>query len=85
MLKRLIEYFKSLTYGTSKESSKRFIALYVGVVLISYIVFVFTRPSNVEMVLGELVAFVCVLLGVAAWERRGVSSRNKKDKKDESE
>lgn len=78
MWRAVIEYLRNLTMGTSKESSKRFIALYVGVILISYIVLRFTNATNIEMILGELVAFVCVLLGVAAWENN--KSRVLKDK-----
>lgn len=72
-------YIRNLTMGGSKESSKRFIALYVGVVLISYIVFRFAKFSNVEMILGELIAFVITLLGLAVREKKNELVHKPKD------
>lgn len=76
-MKKLIEYFRNLSNAESKESSKRFVALYVGIVLISYIVFRFTSPENAELILVELIGFVGLLLGVAAWQ---ATEMNKTDK-----
>ena len=74
---KLIEYFKKLTLGGSKESSKRFIALYIGVILITYVVLRFTDSTNNEIILGELIAFVLTLLGIASYE--SIKGVNKKD------
>jgi hypothetical protein len=75
---RLIEYFKKLTLGGSKESSKRFIALYIGVILITYVVLRFTDSTNNEIILGELIAFVLTLLGIASYETiKGVNNEQR--------
>jgi len=68
MFKALFEYFRRLTLGGNKESSKRFLALYVGVILITYVVLRFTNASNVEMILGELIALVLTLVGITSYE-----------------
>ena len=67
-MQKLIEYFRRLTLGGNKESSKRFIALYIGVILITYVVLRYTDANNVEIILGELIAFVLTLLGIASYE-----------------
>jgi len=67
-MQQLIEYFRRLTLGGNKESSKRFIALYIGVILITYVVLRYTDSTNVEIILGELIAFVLTLLGIASYE-----------------
>lgn len=75
---KLIEYFKKLTLGGSKESSKRFIALYIGVILITYVVLRFTDSTNNEIILGELIAFVLTLLGIASYETiKGVNNEQR--------
>lgn len=75
-MQQFIEYFRRLTLGGNKESSKRFIALYIAVILITYIVLRFTSSSNAEIILGELIAFVLTLLGIASYETvKGVNNR----------
>jgi hypothetical protein len=75
---KLIEYLKKLTLGGSKESSKRFIALYIGVILITYVVLRFTDSTNNEIILGELIAFVLTLLGIASYETiKGVNNEQR--------
>lgn len=78
-MKNLIEYFRKLTLGGNQESSKRFIALYVGILLITYIVLRFTNASNAEMILGELIAFVLTLLGIASYESIKGINKNKEN------
>jgi hypothetical protein len=78
-MKQLIEYFRKLTLGGNQESSKRFIALYVGILLITYIVLRFTNASNAEMILGELIAFVLTLLGIASYESIKGINKNKEN------
>lgn len=85
MWKATVNYFKNLSIGTAKESSKRFIALYSVLVLISYIVIRFTNSKNIEIVLVELIAFVLSLLGVATWESIKTRKPEKKENQDESE
>jgi Flp pilus assembly protein TadB len=77
-MQKLIEYFRRLTLGGNKESSKRFIALYIGVILITYVVLRYTDSTNVEIILGELIAFVLTLLGIASYETiKGVNNEQR--------
>lgn len=64
----ILEYLKNLTLATTKESSKRFIAIYITLGPISYIVLRYANASNAKALLVELILFVVSLLGVAAWE-----------------
>lgn len=62
-------FLLKLIQSESNESSKRFLAVYGTLILMSWIVFVYTNESNAEYVLAELIGFVLVLCGVASWER----------------
>ncbi len=75
-----IEYLRKLTLGGNQESSKRFIALFT-MLLVTYIVLRFTDADNVTIILGELIAFVLTLLGIASYET--IKGVNKKETKDE--
>jgi hypothetical protein len=66
-VKRIVNYIKSIINAETKESSKRFVALST-MLLVSYITIRFTDSSNIEFILGELLFFVCVLLGIATYE-----------------
>ena len=79
-----INFLYKLTLGGSKESSKRFIALYVGIFLITYIVLRFTNHKNLEIVLAELIAFVLALLGIAAYEGIKRIQNNKNEPENEN-
>ncbi len=63
------QFFKNLLSGESPTSHKRFLALFIGIVLISYIVIRFTNKDNLVSVLINLSAFVLALSGVSAWEK----------------
>lgn len=78
-MKAILEYFRRLTLGGNKESSKRFLALYVGVILITYVVARFTNASNVEMILGELIALVLTLVGITSYENHKGANKNTED------
>jgi len=67
-MKHLLEYFRRLTLGGNKESSKRFLAVYIGFPLATYVVVRFTTVENMEMVLAQLLTFVISLLGIASYE-----------------
>lgn len=84
MFKALFEYFRRLTLGGNKESSKRFLALYIGVILITYVVARFTNASNVEMILGELIALVLTLVGITSYENHKGLTQPKEDESNES-
>jgi hypothetical protein len=62
----MIKYIKKLILSNSKESSKRFIAIY-SMLLVSFVVFVYTNKDNNVLVLGTLCSFVLTLVGVSAW------------------
>ena len=66
-MSRFIAYIKKLIESDSKESSKRFIAIYT-MILITFVVLTYTTTKNVEIVLGQLLGFVLVLCGVAVWQ-----------------
>lgn len=68
-LTKISKYLKSLINADTKESSKRFIALFT-MLLSTYVVVAFTNKSNAVQVLGELLLFVLVLLGLAVWQSR---------------
>lgn len=76
-MKRFVEYLRRLTLSGNTESSKRFISMYVTIVLITFVVFKYTNADNVEFILGELIAFVLTLLGLATYET--VTNKNKSD------
>jgi hypothetical protein len=82
-MRKTINYIRNLTLGKTRESSKRFLALYVGVILVGYIVFRFTNLDNVEIILGELFIFVLTLLGIATYEN--VKHNNKIENNDNKE
>lgn len=84
MFKAIFEYFRRLTLGGNKESSKRFLALYVGVFLITYIVASFTNASNMEMVLGELIALVVTLVGITSYENHKGLTETKEDESEQT-
>jgi hypothetical protein len=65
---KFINYIKQLINSRSKESSKRFIALFTTLGLMTYVVFGFTRPDNAVWMLTTLCSFVLAILGVAAWQ-----------------
>ena len=62
-------FLLKLIQSETNESSKRFLAVYGTLILMSWIVFVYTNESNSEYILAELIGFVLVLCGVASWER----------------
>ena len=79
MKNKLIDYLRKLTLAGNQESSKRFIALFT-MLLVTYIVLRFTNADNVTIILGELIAFVLTLLGIASYETiKGIN----KDKENE--
>lgn len=79
---RLIEYFRKLTLGGTRESSKRFIALFT-MMIVTYIVCRFTNADNVELILAELLTFITTLLGIAAYESvKGVNKIKTEESKD---
>lgn len=60
-------YIKKLIDKKSNESSKRFIALSITFLVI-FTTLYYTSKENIVLVLGELLTFILVLLGVTVWE-----------------
>lgn len=80
LISRTLQYLKSIINAESKESSKRFIALFT-MLLTSYVVIRFTNDTNAIQVIGELLLFVLVLLGMAVWQNvNKFGKQNDKDK-----
>lgn len=64
---KFFSYLKRLIEKHTNESSKRFIALTVTLLVI-YATLRYTTSENIVLVLGELLSFILVLMGVAVWE-----------------
>ena len=69
-MKQFFSWFSLLIKMDSSESSKRFLAIFSIIVFVTYLVFRFSDHSNVEIILGEILSFVLVLFGVAAWQNQ---------------
>lgn len=65
---KLLNYLKQLIASDSKESSKRFLAIYATVGLITFVVIAYTNKNNSVIVLTTLCGFVLTLVGVASWQ-----------------
>lgn len=78
---KIFNWFNNLLKNNTNASSKRFVALYIVLFLITYVVFRYTDKSNIEVVLIELLGATTVLMGVASWEN--VKVKTTKEKKDE--
>jgi hypothetical protein len=77
-----INYLYKITLGGSKESSKRFIAVFTVLVPMDYIVFRFTNLGNMPSVLGMLIGFVLSLLVAAAIEKSKESKIKEEEPKE---
>ena len=79
---KVLDYIKKLIQSDSKESSKRFMALYAVLILITYVVFRYTNLGNAVYMVGTLCCFVLTLAGVAAWTyNKKINSNGKEDVK----
>lgn len=74
--KKIAGYFDRLVKIDTKESSKRFLAIYLTLGPITFIVLAYTSRDNVLLVLAELVAFATGLLYVASREKRNPQNNN---------
>jgi len=66
---KIVKYLKALIESDSKESSKRFLALYTVLCLVTYAVLRYTNKDNLSLVLAELLSFTVGTLGIAAWQK----------------
>lgn len=76
MISQVAAYFRKLSEGSSKESSKRFMALFT-MLLVSYVVIRYANPENCELILGELLTFILTISGVATWQNVKIKSMKK--------
>lgn len=76
---KVINYLYKLTLGGGKESSKRFISLYICL-LVTYIVIRFTTVDNILLVLAQLLGFILTLLGLASYENHKGLGQTKEPK-----
>lgn len=80
----LFFYIKKIILSDSKESSKRFIAIY-SMLLVTFVVIAYTNKDNSVMILGTLCGFILTLAGVASWQAVKTSKTNKINKDENRE
>ena len=66
-LKMAVKYLGKLIQADSKESSKRFLALYATLGLMTYVIIGYTNIGNAVYMLGTLCSFVLALAGIGAF------------------
>ena len=81
--KKALDYINKLILKDSQQSSKRFLALYVTIILVTFIVVFYTNLENYLLVLGELLGFVIFL--VYGNVREKISQKNNNYVNDENE
>lgn len=64
----MLGYLKKLIRSNSQESSKRFMAMYCVLILVTYVIIRYANEENIEIVLVELLGFVSALMGLASWQ-----------------
>jgi hypothetical protein len=64
----MIKYLKQLIANNTKESSKRFIAIFTAVGLVA-LAFIYTNSSNIVTVLTILTTYVLALIGVTVYDK----------------
>jgi len=63
----IILYIKKLINRKSNESSKRFLAIGLTI-LVYYVTLRYTTRENMEFVLAELLSGILLIMGVSTWE-----------------
>jgi hypothetical protein len=81
-MKGLFQYLRGLTAAESEDSSKRFLAIYIIVILVTVLVFMYTDKTNVEFIIGELIFASLTLVGVAGWQHRNKMKYNSTEKEE---
>ena len=66
---RILNYLANLTRVGTKESSKRFTALYIVLIIVTFLVFRYTNTENYPLVLGELLGFATLLFGIGSFTK----------------
>lgn len=73
---KFLKYLKQLILSDSKESSKRFIALFTAISLVG-LAFIYTNTSNIVTVLSILTTYVLALIGVTVYDKIKNNGKNK--------
>lgn len=75
-MEKIKNFFNKIISSDSKESSKRFIALW-AMSLLTYVILRYTETSNSSSIGGALMTFILSLLGVAVYEKIQTNINNK--------
>lgn len=75
-MEKIKNFFNKIISSDSKESSKRFIALW-AMSLLTYVILRYTETSNSLSIGGALMTFILSLLGVAVYEKIQTNINNK--------
>lgn len=67
-MKKLKEFLNKVIQSDSKESSKRFSAIF-ALVVSSVLSFIYTREHTLSIILPMWLSFILTLLGFAVWEK----------------
>ena len=73
---KFLRYLKQLILSDSKESSKRFIAIFTAISLVG-LAFIYTNSSNIVTVLTILTGYVLALIGVTVYDKIKNNGRGK--------
>lgn len=81
------EYLKKIISSDSKESSKRFIAIWAMILVTAAVIVALTKCDNTIEVLYVLLGFVASLLGITSWQsirtKKHENNKNSSDNSDE--
>lgn len=83
MIKRSFAYFDKLINAESKESSKRFLALFTMLLVAVVVGFAVWKHENLITVLSILLSFVLALMGIASWQSYKVRKLDKENNEDD--
>ncbi len=78
-MRKIFEYFTNLTKAKTEESSKRFLALYVVIVIVSILTYKYTTSGNFTLVLAQVLGFAGLLLGIGSWQNVQDKKNTRKD------
>lgn len=67
-MRKIFNYLANLTKSKTEESSKRFLALYVVLVIVSILTYKYTTSGNFTLVLAQVLGFAGLLLGIGSWQ-----------------
>ncbi len=67
-MKKIKDFLTKIVQTDSKESSKRFLAIFCGLVG-AITTFIYTDAYNLSFIVGMWLSAMLTLLGVASWEK----------------